>query len=281
MVTGAFGQLGSEIRKISEASDQTFVFTDVDTLDMSEQKNANRFLESNAPDIIINCAAYTAVDKAEEEEEKAIQINAGIPELLASYGKKTECMIIHVSTDYVFRGDLARPLKEEDKTDPQSVYGRSKLLGEEAILSYERGMVIRTSWLYSSFGHNFVKSIAGLLTKKEELKVVFDQVGSPTYAGDLAEVILMIAEQDDQKFIPGIYHYSNEGIASWYDLAIAIGEITGADCKIVPIETKDYPLPAPRPAYAILNKEKIKKQLDIQIPYWRSSLIRCLEIMNT
>lgn len=280
IVTGALGQLGREIRKISDSSGNSFVFTDLDTLDLSNSQDAIRFLESHAPDVIINCAAYTAVDKAEEEEEKAMQINAGIPEMLASFSTQTGCRILHISTDYVFRGNFPRPLREEDETGPESVYGRSKLKGEEAFLGHDRAVIVRTSWLYSSFGNNFVKSIADLLSKKAELKVVFDQAGSPTFAGDLASVLLTIADQNEQRFVPGIYHYSNEGIASWYDLAVAIREHTGDTCRIIPIETKDYPLPAPRPAYAVLNKEKIKEHFDIVIPHWRSSLIRCLEILN-
>jgi dTDP-4-dehydrorhamnose reductase len=301
VVTGANGQLGSEIRQIAGTSPHTFIFTDVDTLDLTNQQEALSFFEKERPDVIINCAAYTAVDKAEEEWEMAELINVGIPVMLAEYGKRSDCRIVHISTDYVFKGDLARPLAEEDPTGPMSRYGASKVQGEQAITQYKNAMVIRTSWLYSTYGSNFVKSMVRLLRERDELGIVFDQIGTPTYAADLAEAILQIigygqaaegkhgasanpenssAEHPNVPFSPGIYHYSNEGVASWYDLVWEIREHTGANCKIRPIETKDYPLPAPRPAYAVLNKEKIKNTYGLEIPYWKASLKKCLEKMN-
>jgi dTDP-4-dehydrorhamnose reductase len=300
-VTGANGQLGSEIRQIAGTTPYAFTFTDVDTLDLTNQQEAISFFDKEHPDVIINCAAYTAVDKAEEDWERAELINAGIPAMLAKYGEKSGCRIIHVSTDYVFRGDLARPLSENDPTGPMSRYGASKVQGEQAITQYKNAMVIRTSWLYSSYGANFVKSMVRLLSERDELGIVFDQIGTPTYAADLAEAIMQIigyeqpaagksgtstdlkkgsAEPPAATFIPGIYHYSNEGVASWYDLVWEIREYTGAKCTIRPIETKDYPLPAPRPAYAVLNKAKIKNTYRLEIPYWKESLKICLEKLN-
>ncbi len=272
IVTGANGQLGSELRQILESSSNCSVFTDVDTLDLTNKTDALSFFENEKPDVIVNCAAYTAVDKAEEEWEKAESINVGIPQMLAEYGKVSGCRIIHISTDYVFKGDLARPLKEEDDTIPESRYGQSKLLGEQALMHYNNAMIIRTSWLYSIYGNNFVQSMARLLNERDELKIVYDQIGSPTNGADLAGAITYIINRGAAGFAPGIYHYSNEGVASWYDFAYEIRELTGASCKLVPIETKDYPLPAPRPAYAVLNKQKIKKKYGLEIPHWKSSL---------
>jgi dTDP-4-dehydrorhamnose reductase len=298
IVTGANGQLGSEFRQIADLTPHAFIFTDIDSLDLTNQHETNSFCEKHKPDVIVNCAAYTAVDKAEEEPERAELINVGIPAMLAEYGKRSGCRIIHISTDYVFSGDLARPLTEEDPTGPMSRYGASKVQGEQAIMQYNNAMVIRTSWLYSSYGANFVKSMVRLLRERDELGIVFDQIGSPTYAADLAEAIMQIigygqvsagkngtpadpkngsTERPPAPFSPGIYHYSNEGVASWYDLVWEIRELTGEECTIRPIETKDYPLPAPRPAYAVLNKAKIKNTYGLEIPYWKTSLKICLE----
>ncbi len=301
VITGANGQLGSEIRQIAGSEPHAFVFTDVDTLDLTNNKEAFAFFEKQLPDVIVNCAAYTAVDKAEEEWKKAELINRAIPEMLGKYSQRSGCRIIHISTDYVFRGNLTRPLREDDFTGPESMYARSKLLGEKAILQFENTMVIRTSWLYSAFGNNFVKSMIRLLHERDALSVVYDQVGTPTWAADLAGAIMTIINHeeetagagDPQPFneaspvhqpgtqqTSGIYHYSNEGVASWYDFAHEIGELTGARCHIIPIETIDYPLPAPRPAYAVMSKEKIKKQFGLSIPHWKQSLKQCIEIIN-
>lgn len=301
VVTGANGQLGSEIRQIAGSKTHAFVFTDVDTLDLTNSKEAFAFFEKQLPDVIVNCAAYTAVDKAEEDWKKAELINRGVPEMLGKYGQRSGCRIIHISTDYVFRGNLARPLREDDPIGPESKYGRSKLLGEKAILQFGNTMVIRTSWLYSAFGNNFVKSMIRLLHERDELKVVYDQTGTPTWASDLAGAIMTIINHEEKaatagkpqpfhewttdhqpgaQTASGIYHYSNEGVASWYDFAYEIRELTGARCNIIPIETKDYPLPAPRPAYAVLNKEKIKEQFGLEIPHWKTSLKNCIHILN-
>ncbi|MEX0986998.1 MAG: dTDP-4-dehydrorhamnose reductase [Bacteroidales bacterium] len=277
VVTGANGQLGSEIGAISGVSPHTFIFTDIDTLDLTSEKETLAFLEKHAPGVIINCAAYTAVDKAEDDWDTALKLNADIPSMLGEYCNQSGCKIIHISTDYVFSGDKPIPLSEEDETVPKSIYGQSKLKGEQALAGNKNAAIIRTSWLYSHYGKNFVKSMVGLMAEKEELRVVFDQVGSPTYAGDLAGAIIKMVEAGPSEFTPGIFHYSNEGVASWYDLAVEIADLTGSGCKIVPIETKDYPLPAPRPVYAVLNKEKIKNQFQLTIPHWRSSLKRCIE----
>jgi dTDP-4-dehydrorhamnose reductase len=280
IVTGANGQLGSEIRSIAESYDYTFVFIDIGELDLTISKDVLYFLNEQKPDIIINCAAYTAVDKAEEESLLAFKLNADVPEMLAEYSNLTGCRIIHISTDYVFSGESFRPLSEIDQTNPKSIYGKSKLKGEEALKSSDSSIIIRTSWLYSSFGNNFVKSMIRLFQEKEELKIVYDQLGSPTYAADLASAILNIIDQQKSKFVPDIYHYSNEGVASWYDFAHEIREITGAKCKLTPIESKDYPLPAPRPWYSILSKEKIKQEFKLEIPHWKSSLRKCIKIIN-
>lgn len=278
VVTGANGQLGSELKELAKESDNTtsYIFTDIDTLDLTNRKDALAFLKNQDPDIIVNCAAYTAVDKAESDEERAELLNAGIPDILKDFSDDSGARIIHISTDYVFPGDNPRPLKESDETGPKSAYGKSKLHGERILLESKNAMIIRTSWLHSSFGNNFVKSMLRLMKEREELRVVFDQTGSPTYACDLASAILKIATFEEA-WTGGIYHYSNEGVTSWYDLTCEIKNLTGSQCKIIPIETKDYPLPAPRPAYAVLNKEKIKKQFDLEIPHWKSGLIRCID----
>ncbi len=280
LVTGGNGQLGSAIRELSQHIDAVFTFIDIGDVDLTDRSAALAFLSGVAPDWIINCAAYTAVDRAEEEKEHAEEVNAGIPALLAEYGNDSGSRIIHISTDYVFAGDHTRPLKESDSPAPLSAYGRSKRNGEKAVLACATAMVVRTSWLYSTYGNNFVKSMIRLMNVREELRVVYDQVGTPTFGTDLAGAIIKIIEAGTGAFIPGILHYSNEGIASWYDFAYEIREITRSDCRILPIETKDYPLPAARPAYAVLNKEKIRQYYQLSIPHWKSGLQRCIEKLN-
>lgn len=292
LVTGANGQLGSEIRERADANPHEFVFTDVDHLDLSDRKKALQFLGEEAPDFIINCAAYTAVDRAEEEPEKAMLLNKGIPAMLAEYctnsgggatpgeGEGTDCTLIHISTEYIFPGTGHLPLLETDEPNPLGAYGRSKLEGEHAALANENSLAIRTSWLYSSHGNNFLKSMVRLMNERQELGVVFDQVGTPTYAGDLADAILTIIGDGSKKSAPGIYHYSNEGVASWYDFAMEIRELTGSACNVKPITTDQYPLPATRPAYAVMNKEKIKSTFGITIPYWKDSVKECMKKLN-
>jgi len=278
LVTGANGQLGNELRKLSSNfPDYRFFFTDVADLDITNADAVNVFFETNGIQTVINCAAYTAVDKAESDEASAILINATAVGYLAKTCNKSDATLIHISTDYVYDGHACKPYSEDDPTAHASVYGRSKLAGEEAALTTHKSVVIRTSWLYSSFGNNFVKTMLRLGKERETLNVVYDQAGTPTYAADLAQAIMEIiktAEKNDLK--TGIFHYSDEGICSWYDFAHEIMQQAGLKCVIMPIETKDYPAPAPRPHYSVLNKARIKAEYGIEIPHWRDSLKKCL-----
>ncbi len=282
LVTGANGQLGNEIKLISRKhSDIHFYFTDVDELDITQITHVENFLKENPVDIIINCAAYNAVDKAEEDEESAFLINSIAVKYLSQLAFKKKIFFIHISTDYVFDGTKNIPYTESDIVNPLSVYARSKQEGESQIQStLKRGIIIRTSWLYSEYGSNFVKTIIKFAKDRDALNVVCDQVGTPTYAKDLAEVIFKLISRTNKIREVEIYHYSNEGVASWYDFAKAIVEISGINCQINPVETKNFPLPAHRPFFSILNKSKIKKFLDIDIPYWRESLKDCLQNIN-
>jgi len=280
LVTGANGQLGSEIKKLYNQGLKknlhalNFVFTDVDTLDLTNSIFLKKFFEDHSFDYIINCAAYTQVDQAEKEPEKALLVNATSIKYMIDAIPNKKTKFIHISTDYVFDGNSHIPYTEDMQANPQSVYGKSKLEGENITLSYSNSMVIRTSWLYSSFGNNFAKTIHRLCKEREELNVVFDQVGTPTYAADLANAILNIVQQSitDNLFIPGIYHYSNEGVCSWYDFAKEIARKAYSQCQINPIESKDYPTPVKRPFYSVLNKSKIKNTYKLKIPHWRESL---------
>lgn len=286
LITGANGQLGSEIRKSEKLFPGFhFIYTDVNELDITNPEAVEKMLTDEKPQWLINCAAYTAVDKAETDEDTAWLLNAVAPALLAEKSKVVGCRYIQVSTDYVFDGKNYRPYVEEDEVCPTSVYGNTKLEGEQISLANNpETIVIRTSWLYSSFGSNFVKSMIRLGMERDQLNVIFDQVGTPTYAGDLAMAILEIIRKTSlgfQEFVPGTYHYSNEGVCSWYDFAIAIHQEYGIHCSVNPIESKDYPSPVARPPYSVLNKSKIKSTFGIQIPYWRTSLEKCiLEIKN-
>jgi dTDP-4-dehydrorhamnose reductase len=230
--------------------------------------------------VIVNCAAYTAVDKAESEVEKAFLINDSAVENIAKIASKFSCKIIHISTDYVFDGFGNKPYEEGDLTNPISIYGKSKLAGEQHVIMLPNAMIIRTAWLYSTFGNNFVKTMIRLGKEKKEIKVVFDQIGSPTYAADLAQVIIEILKLNNTGYFkPGIYHFSNEGACSWFDLASEIMFESALNCKVVPIETHDYPTPVKRPAFSVFNKAKIKKTFNISIPWWKDSLKICLEKM--
>jgi dTDP-4-dehydrorhamnose reductase len=282
LVTGANGQLGNEIKLISRKhSDIHFYFTDVDELDITQITHVENFLKENPVDIIINCAAYNAVDKAEEDEESAFMINSIAVKYISQLALKKKIFFIHVSTDYVFDGIKNMPYTESDIVNPLSVYARSKQEGESQIQStLKRGIIIRTSWLYSEYGNNFVKTIIKFAKDRDALNVVCDQVGTPTYAKDLAEVIFKLIPRTNKIREVEIYHYSNEGVASWYDFAKTIVEISGINCQINPVETKNFPLPAHRPFFSILNKSKIKKFLGIDIPYWRESLKDCLQNIN-
>ena len=278
LVTGAYGQLGSEIGQLTEKyPDWNFLFTDVDSLDITDEDAVSAYFSENKPDVVINCAAYTAVDKAETDQETAFRINAIAPGILARNSAKDGAKFIHISTDYVFSGDASIPYSETDEVDPQGVYGRTKLAGEDNVKRENAdAIIIRTAWLYSAFGNNFVKTMLRLGKERGELKVVFDQVGSPTNAADLSAAILEILNKPDI-FNPGIYHYSNEGVASWYDFALAIFELSGIACKVIPVESHEFPTPTKRPHFSVLNKSKIKNTFGIEIPYWRDSLQVCLK----
>lgn len=286
VVTGSYGQLGSEIKKLSTLHPGfSFVFTDYDTLDITDRKALECFFSGQTPDYVINCAAYTAVDQAEKEPEKAKLLNAAAPGYLAELCEKHNAKLIHISTDYVFNGESFIPVCEDVNPDPQGVYGKTKLDGEVNITKANpHALIIRTSWLYSSFGNNFVKTIMRICSQNDKIRVVFDQVGTPTYAHDLAGAILSIIEQtsvNKSVWKPGIYHYSNEGVCSWYDFAMEIKQMAGILCQIEPIESKDFPTLAKRPSYSVLNKSKIKSAFGLDIPYWKESLELCIKsILN-
>jgi dTDP-4-dehydrorhamnose reductase len=278
LVTGSNGQLGNELRNISSHYPGfNMIFTDLPELDITEQAAMDTFILSNAIDFLINCAAYTAVDKAESEPEQAILINATAVGVLAQLAARHNFALVHISTDYIFSGRQYKPYLETDSSDPETVYGKSKLAGEESVLqSGANALIIRTSWLYSAYGHNFTKTILRLAKEKDEIRVVYDQVGTPTHAADLAKAILDIINRNNIRG-QSIYNYSNEGVCSWYDFANAIIELNGLKCKVVPVRSKDYPTPAPRPPYSVLDKARIKKDFGIQIPWWKESLNVCLQ----
>jgi dTDP-4-dehydrorhamnose reductase len=277
LVTGANGQLGSEIRKIVDRyTALSFCFTDVAELNITSEADIAAFISDYKPDFLINCAAYTAVDKAETDRETAYLLNARAVEILAEESAKMNCKMIHISTDYVFNGNGPRPYTEDMATEPQSVYGSTKLDGELLCQKNSESMIIRTSWLYSVFGNNFVKTMVRLGNEKSEIGVIADQIGSPTNAADLAEAILTIissVSSGEKAFVPGIYHYSNEGVASWYDFTKAIFDITNIKCFVKPIASEEYSSPVKRPAYSVLNKSKIKATFGLKIPHWRDSLV--------
>lgn len=282
LITGATGQLGAEIQTLSSSySNYTFLFTTKKELDISNEIALNQFCTHHKINVIINCAAYTAVDKAENEPTLANIVNHIAVRNLAIQAKEKNIKLIHVSTDYVFNGENFKPYLEDDIPNPQNYYGKVKLAGEEAIkeVNPKDSIIIRTSWLYSSHGNNFVKTMLRLGKEKDSLSVVFDQIGTPTYAGDLAKAILDIVPNITNYHVK-IYHYSNEGVLSWYDFAKEIMKMAKLTCKILPIETKDYPTPAKRPHYSVLNKNKIKDDFGLQIPYWKDSLSICLKKMG-
>lgn len=274
LITGGDGQLGNALKSASKKfKTLQLVFTDVADFDITNPASINQYLEESKFDFIVNCAAYTAVDKAEEEQDLAFLINAKGPENLAIACEKYQSKLIHISTDYVFDGTSHVPYIESMETNPPSVYGQSKLAGEEAILKNSKSsIIIRTSWLYSEFGNNFLKTMLRLGADRDTLSVIFDQIGTPTYAGDLAEAILNIIVSEKKTSTNEIYHFSNEGVISWYDFAKEIMELAQLNCSITPIESRDYPLPAPRPHYSVLNKTKIKTTFGLEIPYWKDSL---------
>lgn len=276
LVTGSNGQLGECFKSLEKDYPKyTFFFTDISNLDITNLDQLEDFFKNCKIDWCINCAAYTAVDKAESDIENAIKINAIASENLAVITNKYNTKLIHVSTDFVFDGKQDKAYTEEDKTNPISVYGQTKLAGEKALAENNpKHFIIRASWLYSEFGHNFLKTMLRLAESRDEISVVSDQIGTPTYAKDLAEFIIEIINQDSNAF--GIYHYSNEGTASWYDFAKEIFEIKGVSIKVNPIETVDYPTPAKRPHFSVLNKTKIKRVFGKNIPHWKDSLIKAI-----
>lgn len=276
LVIGANGQLGSELKAIStQFNSLHFIFVDIDKLDISKQDEVAKFIGGLKPKFIVNAAAYTAVDNAEVEREMAYGVNAEAVNYIAKAASDVGAKLIHISTDYVFNGTSYKPYAEDDETSPNSVYGSSKLKGEEYAISSGIGMVIRTAWLYSAYGKNFMKTI---LAKSNEgsLKVVFDQVGSPTWAHDLALAIVHIIKHSEEAFYNEIFHYSNEGVCSWYDFAKAILSIKGRECEVSPVLSSEFVTKAKRPHYSVLNKQKIKKTFELSIPYWRDSLKECL-----
>lgn len=279
LVTGSNGQLGNELRLIVEEKDKVnnYFFTDVEELDITNKSDVSQFLQANDIDVVVNCAAYTNVDKAEDESEIADLINHIGVKNLAESCKERDVFLIHISTDYVFDGTKNTPYTETDETKPLGVYGETKLRGENAIISSGcEYVIIRTSWLYSSFGNNFLKTMQRLTAEKESIKVVFDQVGTPTYAGDLANVIYTIIQKEEPSINNQIYHYSNEGVCSWYDFAVAINEAFGHNCNIKPCHSNEFPRKVTRPSYSVLDKTKIKNILGIDIPYCGKSLQLCI-----
>lgn len=284
LVTGASGQLGSEIRELSARySGYEFIFTDTGELDITDAGATTAFIAANAPSWIINCAAYTAVDRAEDEEKLATLINARGVENIVSALRGTGCRLIHISTDYVFDGNSPVPYTEDDIPSPASAYGRSKLAGEKAAITWPGTMIIRTSWLYSSYGNNFVKTILRKAGSSQDISVVFDQVGSPTYAADIANAIMEIISgviRNKHNFVPGIFNYSNEGVCSWYDLAIEIIREAGSQCSVIPVRSSAWPSKVKRPAYSVLDKTRIKESFNLTIPHWRTSLNNCISKIN-
>ena len=286
LVTGSNGQLGSEIKDlVINYKDYNFFFMDLPELNICNVDSLDRFILNKKINAVINCAAYTAVDLAEEDLVIAEQVNANGVLNLVNALEKVDGKLIHISTDYVFDGNNFLPYKESDPVSPIGVYGKTKRAGELVILNSSiDALVIRTSWLYSAFGNNFVKTMLKLGHERDELGVIFDQVGTPTYACDLAKTCLdiLLDKSSENISVKGkIYHYSNEGVTSWYDFAKAIMELGSIDCKVRPIETKDYPTPAKRPHFSVLNKTKIKKDFNIEIPYWRDSLDKCVKKLKS
>jgi len=280
MITGADGQLGRTLRKLAPGyKEYEFIFLSREDLPIENAGAVSDYFEKTKPSFCINCAAYTAVDKAETDGEKAFEVNATAVASLAAACRLFRSKFIHVSTDYVFDGNSSYPLKEEDPTDPVNVYGASKLRGEK--LAFENNpdtVIIRTSWVYSEFGNNFVKTMIRLMGERQAINVVNDQIGSPTYARDLAVTILAIAGRG--QFVPGIYNYSNDGIISWYEFAETIRELIQSNCKVNPVPSSQYPTPARRPHYSLLDKSKIKEVYNISIPGWLESLRSCLLEIN-
>ena len=280
LITGCNGQLGNEIKLLEkEYTQHTYFNTDVAELDITDADAIEKFVDENNIDGIINCAAYTAVDKAETDKETCTAINTVAPAYLAAAIEKRAGWLIHISTDYVFNGTKHTPYVENDTPCPDSVYGNTKLAGELGVQKLcKRTMISRTGWLYSTFGNNFVKTMLRLGREKETLGVIFDQIGTPTYAADLAKAIMTAVEKG---ITPDVFHFSNEGVASWYDFTLAIHRIAGIKgCHVKPLHTAEYPTPAMRPHYSVLDKTKIKQAYDIEIPHWETSLVKCIKLLE-
>lgn len=273
LITGCHGQLGNEMQVLApQHTSHQYFFTDIDELDITSKTAVQDFVQAKQIDLIVNCAAFTNVDKAESNEDLAEKINAQAVENLAASGAK----VIHISTDYVFDGEAFIPYKESDEVHPVSAYGRTKRHGEEALLrAGDKGIIIRTAWLYSSFGNNFVKTMLRLGQEREQLNVVYDQIGTPTYAADLATAIFAVIECPE--WHAGIYHFTNEGVCSWYDFTKMIHQMAGIQCEVSPILSQDYPTPTRRPHYSVLDKAKIKSTFNLTIPHWTDGLARCLQ----
>ncbi len=281
LITGCNGQLGNEMQLLEKAHPaHTFFNTDVDELDITNQEAVENFINTHEIEGIVNCAAFTAVDKAEEAKEPCTTLNTVAPAYLAAAIESRHGWIIQISTDYVFNGKNFRPYREDDTPSPDGVYGSTKLAGEFGVTKFcSRAMIIRTAWLYSSFGNNFVKTMLRLGRERDTLGVIYDQIGTPTYARDLAMAIMSIIEQGIH---PGVYHFTNEGVASWYDFTKAIHRLAGiTGCQVRPLKTEEYPTPAKRPHYSILDKSKIKDTYHLTIPYWEDSLRECVEILTS
>ena len=281
LITGANGQLGNEMRVIAKSNTQhEFVFTDVQELNICDKDAVNAFFKEGHFDFVVNCAAYTAVTNAEKDFDKSLALNRDAVRNIGEAAAENGTKVIHISTDYVFDGTAHTPYTEDMPVNPQSVYGKTKYEGEAALTQSGCDyVIIRTAWLYSSFGNNFVKTMIKLGSTRDKLTVIFDQIGTPTYAADLAKAIMTVI--DSKEFVTGTYHFSDEGVCSWYDFAKAIHKLYGINgCKVLPLETKDYPDDTPRPAYSVLNKAKIKNTYKVSIPHWYESLEKCIRILK-
>ncbi len=284
LVTGSKGQLGNEMQRAAARHPEwTFHYTDIEELDISNVDAVEDFLSKNPVQYLVNSAAYTAVDKAEDDAEKAMLLNSEAVRILAQAALRHNIQLIHISTDYVFNGENNRPYKTDDPREPQTIYGKSKLAGEKAVQDSGKGIIIRTSWLYSVFGNNFVKTILRLGNEKEKLTVVFDQTGSPTNAKDLASAILEMIEKDDKKGSSpryDVYHYTNSGICSWFEFASEITRLAGSPCIVEAVGSENYPTPAIRPRYSVMDSGKIMSDYQLDIPHWKDSLKECIDELN-
>ncbi|MDL2262659.1 dTDP-4-dehydrorhamnose reductase [Bacteroidales bacterium OttesenSCG-928-I21] len=285
LITGSNGQLGKKIKDVAvNYNNLKFIFIDIEDLDISNSIGVNNFFDTTNVDLIVNCAAYTAVDLAETEQKIAHAVNASAPQILAKIASRKKIKLLHISTDYVFDGEKNTPYSESDITNPLSVYGKTKLEGEQNIIEENAdAIIIRTSWLYSEYGNNFAKTMIRLGKEKEFLKVVFDQTGTPTYAGDLAEIILFIADKyfKEDFWAAGTYHFSNQGVCSWYDFAVKILKHLKINTEIFPVLSNEFPTVAIRPKYSVLNKSKISQTYNFKIPHWEDSCEKMLNFIKT